>query len=102
MEFNWAEILATLVPQLGFAAIFLWQYNQERQENKENIAQRDIRIKELTEKVLDITSKNIEVMTQFQSAVQQNTQAMQTNNNSIQNLSEKIATLIAGGKNGQV
>lgn len=97
MDFHFNEILATIVPQLGFAAIFLWMFFQEKKENKENISNRDMRIKELTQQVIDVSLKNVEVMTQFKDAVTQNTAAMQVNNNSIQSLSEKISTLIAGG-----
>lgn len=97
MDFNFAEILTTIVPQLGFGAIFLWLFNQERKQNQDNIENRDGRIKELTQQVVDITQRNIEVMTQFKDAVNSNTNAMQINNNSIQSLSEKISTLIAGG-----
>lgn len=97
MEFNFNEILATVVPQLGFGVIFLWLFFQEKKENRENIANRDSRIKELTEQLIDINQKTIEVLTQFKDAVNSNTNAMQVNNNSIQGLSEKISTLIAGG-----
>lgn len=97
MDFNFAEILATIIPQLGFGAVFLWLYIQEKKDSRSDVAQKDERIRELSQELAELTSKNIEVMTQFKDAVTSNTAAMQVNNNSIQSLSEKITILIAGG-----
>lgn len=97
MDFNLGEILATVVPQIGFGSIFLWLFLREEKSNREDLKEKDKRIDELTRELVGLTAKNIEVMTQFKEAVNSNTNAMQTNNNSIQTLSEKISTLIASG-----
>lgn len=99
MEFNIGEILATLVPQLGFAAIFLWQFAQEKKENKENISQRDNRIKELTTELVDLSKKVVETVTTFKEEIARNTSAVERNTQSNQNLSEKINTIVSARKN---
>jgi hydroxypyruvate isomerase len=107
MEFNFAEILSTLLPQLGFAVIFIYLFQQEKADNKANIEKRDTRIKEvsqerdqrvkeMTDAVLDLSKQHVEVLTSVRDTIANNTRAMEKNTESIQLLAQKIQTANVG------
>ncbi|HYD35566.1 MAG TPA: hypothetical protein VD999_05840 [Vitreimonas sp.] len=99
MEIAWNEILMTLLPQLGFASVFMYLYHKEKEENKENIKTRDNRIQQMTDNLMEAYRKNGEICESLQNAVDNNTRAIERNTASVQSLSEKIHTTITS-RNG--
>lgn len=94
MEFNFQEIIATVIPQLGFGVIFLWLFYSERKSNDENIKGRDLRIKELTDASITAYTKNTEVIQRVSDSVANNTSSIERNTVALQNMTEKLLQLL--------
>jgi hypothetical protein len=96
MEFNFTEILAAVVPQLGFGAIFLWMFHTERQNNTKNVDSRDVRIKQLTDSLLDAYNENTRTMQEVKDTIAQNTRSIEQNTSAMQQLSGQIYQTMGG------
>lgn len=60
--------IASLIGQLGVAGIFLWLLLQERSDKKKAIEEKDCRLNEMTDKLIQAYQGNTEAMVNLKSS----------------------------------
>lgn len=92
-----AELLKTVIPSLGFSAVFLyllnklWEYHKEKMKVKDaSIATKDEQIKEMTDKVLVAFNQNTKVVEQMKATIRENTEVSK-------NLSDVVVSTLKKG-----
>lgn len=90
MEFLQPEVIGSAVAQLGVAGVFLYLYFQEKASHKE----KDDRIAEMTDNLLEAYKKNAEVI----HAHEKNLERLSTTMEATQNTMHEVKEAVSGSK----